>query len=92
MRILLDECVPEPLAKEIKRHTVRTTRQQGWASKKNGELIALAEPEFDIFITSDQNMKYQQNLSKRTIAITMLPTNRLEIYSAKYSEDTIRYR
>lgn len=48
----------------------------GWASIKNGALLALAEKEFDIFITSDQNMRYQQNLSKRSIAILLVPTNR----------------
>ena len=79
MRVLLDECVPSPLAKQLQDVTVETTSGMGWASKKNGELIALAEKEFDIFITSDQNLVYQQNLTGRNIAILLLPTNRWKI-------------
>jgi len=81
MKVLLDECVPKPLAKILKDVTVMTTQEMGWASKKNGDLIALAEKEFDVFITSDQNLVYQQNLSHRNIAIVLLPTNRWSILS-----------
>ena len=79
MRVLLDECVPSPLAKQLHDVTVETTSAMGWASKKNGELIELAEKEFDVFITSDQNLVYQQNLTGRNIAILLLPTNRWKI-------------
>ncbi|MFD0894813.1 hypothetical protein KBB96_04650 [Luteolibacter ambystomatis] len=50
---------------------------QGWAGTKNGELISLAEKEFDLFITADRNLRYQQNLAERTIAILELTTNDL---------------
>ena len=60
-----------------------TTQEMGWDSKKNGDLIALAEKEFDVLITSDQNMSYQQNLSKRNIAILLLPTNRWPVLSTR---------
>jgi hypothetical protein len=76
MRVLLDECVPAPLAKLLTAHEVVTTPAMGWASRKNGELVRLAEQNFDVFVTSDQNLRYQQNLSHRTIAILLLPTNR----------------
>ncbi len=79
MQALLDECVPAPLAKALGADWVKTTQSQGWASIKNGELIALAEKQFDIFTTSDQNIRYQQNLSHRSIAILLLPTNRWPI-------------
>ncbi len=79
--MLLDECVPKPLATKIITHTVKTTQEMGWTSKKNGELVKLAELEFDLFITADQNMAYQQSLNDRNIAILLLPTNRWTILS-----------
>ena len=79
MRLLLDECIDSRLAKELKGHTVRTVPQMGWAGVKNGQLMTLAEKEFDAFITVDRNLSYQQNLSKYGIAILLLraKTNRL---------------
>ena len=51
MRILLDECLPKRLKRDLVGHQARTVPEMGWASKKNGELLALAEPEFDVFLT-----------------------------------------
>ncbi len=67
MNILLDECVPWPLRKLLADHTCQTAQQMGWKSVKNGELLALAEGKFDLFITSDQSLAYQQNLRGRRI-------------------------
>jgi hypothetical protein len=75
MKILLDECVPWPLHKFLIGHACSTAQQCGWGGIKNGELIRLAENEFDLFITSDQNMRYQQNLAGRQMAILELSTN-----------------
>jgi hypothetical protein len=75
VKILLDECVPWPLAKLLDGHVCSNPYKQGWSSLKNGELLRLAEVEFDIFVTSDQNLRYQQNLSGRRIAILELSTN-----------------
>ena len=75
VKILLDECVPWPLAKLLEGHVCSNPYKQGWSSLKNGELLRLAEAEFDIFVTSDQNLRYQQNLSGRSIAILELSTN-----------------
>ena len=62
MKILLDECVPKPLKSELPGHTVRTVRDMGWDSIKNGQLLALAaEHLFDALVTVDRNMQYQQN-------------------------------
>ncbi len=77
MNILLDECVPWPLHKLLIGHVCTTAQRRGWHSVKNGELLKLAEAEFDLFITSDQNIRYQQNLAGRRIAILELSTNKL---------------
>lgn len=58
MRVLLDESLPRPLANELTGHTVRTVRQQGWMSLKNGELLRRSQAEgFDVFVTADQNLE-----------------------------------
>ena len=77
MNILLDECVPWPLYKLLTGHACTTAQRRGWRSIKNGELLKLTEAEFDLFITSDQNIRYQQNLTGRRIAILELSTNKL---------------
>jgi len=56
-------------------HQIETTFQKGWATLKNGDLILAAEREFDVLITSDKNWKYQQRITKRKLAILVLPTN-----------------
>jgi hypothetical protein len=58
-------------------HNCQTAQQMGWGGIKNGDLLKAAENHFDIFITSDQNIRYQQNLSGRKIAIIELSTNKL---------------
>lgn len=77
MNILLDECVPWPMHKLLTGHTCTTAQRRGWRSIKNGELLKLAEGEFDLFITADQNIRYQQNLAGRRITILELSTNKL---------------
>jgi uncharacterized protein DUF5615 len=69
MKILLDECVPWPRHRLIHGHSCYSVQAQGWSGIRNGDLLRRAEAEFDLFITSDQNMRYQQNLSGRGIAI-----------------------
>ena len=75
MRILLDECVPWPLHKLLSGHACSTVQDIGWGGITNGELLERSESEFDLFITSDQNIRYQQNLTGRRIAILELSTN-----------------
>lgn len=77
MKILLDECVPWPMHKLLAGHACTSTQWRGWGGVKNGDLIRLAEAEFDLFITSDQNLRYQQNLVGRGLAILELSTNDL---------------
>jgi hypothetical protein len=75
MKILLDECVPWPMHKFLTGHECSTAQQHGWGGIKNGDFLRLAEKEFDLFITSDQNIRYQQNLAGRPVANLELSTN-----------------
>lgn len=74
MRILFDQGTPAPLRAFLTGHVVVTAFETGWSDLSNGDLIAAAEREFDLLITTDQNLKYQQNLSARTLAILVLNT------------------
>lgn len=76
MRILLDECVPVQVRKALEGHEVSTAPKMGWGGVTNGELLSLAEAaDFNLFIVADKNLRYQQNLSHRRIAILELWTN-----------------
>jgi len=79
VRILLDECIDWRLSRDIAGHDVKTARQMSWASIKNGELLALAAQHFDVFVTVDRNLSFQQNLTSIPIAVVILhaKTNRL---------------
>lgn len=77
MKILLDECVPWPMRKFLTGHDCSTVQQSGWGGIKNGDLMRQAEKKFDLFIASDQNIRYQQNLAGRQIAILGLSTSDL---------------
>jgi len=79
VRIFVDECVDWRLARDMAGHEVKTARQMGWMTIKNGELLALAAEAFDVFVTVDRNLSFQQNLPAFTIAVVVLraPSNRL---------------
>jgi hypothetical protein len=79
MRVFLDECVDWRLSRELTGHDVRTARQMGWTSIRNGELLALASQAFDVFVTVDRNLAFQQNVETLATAVIVLraPTNRL---------------
>jgi len=79
MKILLDECIDRKLAREFVGYEVKTVPQMGWTGVKNGQLLTLAEAEFDVFITVDRNLSFQQNLPQFDIAVVVLqaPSNRL---------------
>ena len=72
MRVLLDECVPDQVISSLTGHEVRTVGRMGWAGKKNGELLRLATTRFDVFVTVDQNLTYQQDIRRRGIAVIVL--------------------
>mgnify|MGYP001082264078 CR=1 FL=1 len=79
MRVLIDECIDWRLSRELGEHDVKTARQMGWETIKNGELLALASREFDAFVTVDRNLSFQQNVRQLSIAVFVLRarTNRL---------------
>ncbi|VFM98715.1 MAG: hypothetical protein BECKG1743D_GA0114223_105423 [Candidatus Kentron sp. G] len=70
--ILLDECVDRKLANYITGHNVQTVVKAGWASFKNGNLLRLAQTDFDVLVTADRNFIYQQNIARFDIAIIVL--------------------
>ncbi len=75
MKLLFDQGTPVPLRRFLPDHSVETAYEKGWNDIQNGELLARAEAEgFDVLVTTDQNLRYQQNLSKRRISIVVLLT------------------
>jgi len=79
VKVFLDECVDWRLARRLSGHDVKTARQMGWTTIKNGELLKLAASQFDVFLTVDRNLSYQQNLLAFSIAVVVLhaKSNRL---------------
>src|SRR5882757_620401 len=77
MRVLLDECVPRALRKELPGHEVKTVAEAGWAGVKNGELLQLAASQFDLLLTVDRNLEYQQNFAGLALAVIVVhaPSN-----------------
>jgi predicted nuclease of predicted toxin-antitoxin system len=75
MKILFDQGTPVPLRTHLQHHTVETAYERGWSDLKNGDLLARAEAEgFDALVTTDQNLRHQQNLAGRKIAVVVLMT------------------
>ena len=73
MRVLLDEQLPRHLAREIVGHDTSTVQQRGWAGLKNGELLRVAaDASFDVLVTADRNLRFQQNLSQARLGIILL--------------------
>ena len=74
MRILIDECLPAGLKESLAAlgHECETVRRAGYGAKKNGELLSLMEGQWDVLLTNDRNIKYQQKMSGRNISIVIL--------------------
>ena|SRR6185369_9511784 len=77
MRVLLDECVPRALREQLPGHEVKTVAESGWAGVKNGELLRLAAQRFDVLLTVDRNLEYQQSFVGAAIAVVVMhaPSN-----------------
>ena len=88
MRILFDQGVPAPLRKYLTGHHVETAYERGWATMENGKLLTAAQTAFDLFLTTDKNLRYQQNLAGRTIAIAVLPTTQWPLLEAQVDSST----
>jgi hypothetical protein len=75
VKVLFDQGTPAPLRRALVGHSVETAYERGWSSLQNGALIAAAEAAgFELFVTRDKNLKYQQNLATRTLSIVVLLT------------------
>jgi hypothetical protein len=73
MRVLFDQGTPAPLRGALTAHVVSTAYEMGWSTLSNGDLLDAAEAQFDAFVTTDKNLRYQQNLAGRRLAILVLP-------------------
>lgn len=80
MRVLLDECVPRPLRDHLPGHDIKTVAECRWAGVKNGELMRRAEGQFDVLLTVDRNLEYQQSFAGASIAVIVMhaATNDIE--------------
>lgn len=72
MSVLLDECVPRTLRSELQGYDVTTVAEAGWAGVKNGDLLRQAADRFDVLLTVDRNLEYQQNFSDLTMAVVII--------------------
>src|SRR5436305_602106 len=72
MRVLLDECLPKKLKTHIEAALVQTVPEAGWAGAQNGDLLRIAEQEFDVLVTNDQNIEHQQVVSRFDLAFVVL--------------------
>jgi hypothetical protein len=81
MRVLLDECVPRALRNDIVGHEVSTVAEMGWAGVKNGELLRRAAGQFDILLTVDRNLEYQQSFPNLSLAVIIVhaPSNDIKV-------------
>jgi hypothetical protein len=82
MKILFDQGTPAPLRGVLTAHSVSTAYEMGWMQLSNGALLRAAEAQFDVFITTDRNIRYQQNVAGLRLAILILPTTNWPIIHA----------
>ena len=83
MRILLDESLPIERREELPLHAVHSVQEMGWSALKNGELLRRAAAQFDVFVTADQNLQYQQNLQNLPLAVAVLVARSNRIQSLR---------
>ena len=88
MRVLLDECVPRKIRGELPSHDVQTVAEMGWGGTKNGALLRRAASEFDVLLTVDQGVPYQQNIGGLSLALVIIkaPSNDINDLRPKMSK------
>lgn len=86
MRILFDQGTPLPLRDALATHDVRTAYELGWSTMRNGELLAEAERQFDLLVTTDQSLRFQQNLQGRRLTVLVLPTTSWPVLRGRVAE------
>jgi len=79
-RVLFDENLPRLLRRKLPEFEVRTVQEEGWGSLKNGDLLRRAEDSFDLFLTADRRMQYQQKLTSFRIGVVVIVTPRLDLH------------
>ena len=79
MKILLDECTPRLLKRLLSGFEIATVQELGWTGVTNGALLRQAEDQFNVFITTDKNLRYQQKLTGKQLAIIQLPTKKVRL-------------
>jgi predicted nuclease of predicted toxin-antitoxin system len=79
VKILVDESLPRYLKRVLAGYEAFTVQEMGWGGIRNSELLAKAESDFDVLLTADKNLRYQQNLSGLALAIIVFPSNRLSV-------------
>ena len=84
--MLFDQGTPVPLRRALSGHTISTAFEMGWAEVDNGDLLNAVEGAFDTLITTDQNLRYQQNLTGRRLAILVLPTTSWPVIQTHVAE------
>lgn len=91
MRILLDECINPRVREAFPNHQVKTVVEMGWRGTTNGKLLALAESEFDVFVTVDQNLEYQQNVGRMRLGflVVNVPDNKISFYRPDLCRDVL---
>ena len=83
MKILIDECLPRKLKYELPDHEARTVPEAGWESRKDSELLRLMSGQFDVFLTIDNNLQYQHDLSKMSAAFVVLAAHNNKLATLK---------
>jgi hypothetical protein len=87
MRVLFDQGAPVPLRRTLGHHYVKTAREQGWSTLANGDLLRAAEQAgFEILVTTDKNIPYQQNLENHKVAIVILSRNKWSLVRLRLQE------
>ena len=86
MKIIIDECVPNIVIRGLPERDIASVQQMGWGGIKNGELLKLVSDKFDVFITSDKNLRYQQNLASIDLTVVILPSNQVPAIKLILSE------
>lgn len=79
MKLLLDECLDWRLRQDLPGHEVKTVQEMGWAGLKNGRLLSVAQAQFDVFITGDRNLSFQQNLPSFSIRVVVLKAESIRL-------------
>lgn len=89
-RVLLDENLPRKLRRELRDFIVRTVQEEGWTSFRNGELLSRAQHSFDVLLTADRRLQFQQNIARFDIGVVVIVTYNLRLRTIVRASDQIR--